>query len=81
MIAAPIGGLHRIKRQLPDPAPLVSLLVPTRDQIDLLRVCLAGLLEGTDYPSLEVLVLDNGSSQPEKLWTILRRCSATREFG
>ncbi|WP_180287727.1 glycosyltransferase [Azospirillum oleiclasticum] len=57
----------RIAYPLPDPLPLVSLLVPTRDKLDLLRQCVDGLLDGTDYPNLEVLILDNNSEEPATL--------------
>jgi GT2 family glycosyltransferase len=57
----------RITYPLPDPAPMVSLLVPTRDKVELLRQCVEGLLGETDYPNLEVLVLDNNSQEAETL--------------
>jgi len=57
----------RIVHPLPDPAPSVSLLVPTRDKLDLLRQCVEGLLNETDYPNLEVLILDNNSEKRETL--------------
>ncbi len=44
--------------------PKVSILVPTRDRVDLLRPCIEGMLTRTRYPNFEVLVLDNGSSEP-----------------
>jgi GT2 family glycosyltransferase len=44
-----------------------SVIIPTRDRLDLLQPCLDGLLTGTDYPELEVLVVDNGSVVPEVL--------------
>ena len=50
---------------LPVPAPLVTVIVPTRDRADLLRACLDGVLRRTDYPQIEVLVVDNGSTAPE----------------
>lgn len=49
------------------PAPLVSLLVPTRDKVELLRQCVEGLLTETDYPNLEVIILDNNSAEKETL--------------
>jgi GT2 family glycosyltransferase len=64
--AAP-GGYQRVTWPLPEPAPLVSLLVPTRDAVGLVRQCLDGLLGGTDYPNFEVIILDNDSRQPETL--------------
>jgi glycosyltransferase involved in cell wall biosynthesis len=62
---APVG--HRIMFPLPKSAPLVSILIPTRNRADLLRVCLDGILNKTDYPALEVLVADNGSTEPDAL--------------
>ncbi|MBL6455507.1 glycosyltransferase family 2 protein [Belnapia sp. T6] len=50
---------------LPEPAPLVSVIIPTRDGAAMLAACLSGLLERTDYPALEILILDNGSETPE----------------
>ncbi|GHB11257.1 glycosyltransferase family 2 protein [Salinicola rhizosphaerae] len=58
---------YRVRWPLPDPAPLVSLLIPTRDQIAMLRPCLEAILDKTRYPRLEVLILDNGSTCPETL--------------
>jgi GT2 family glycosyltransferase len=53
---------------LPDPLPRVSVLIPTRDRWSLLGPCLASLHE-TDWPAerLEIIVIDNGSSEPETL--------------
>lgn len=58
------AGSRRIIWPLPSPLPLVSLLVPTRDRLDLLRTCLDGLRFETSYPNLEILVLDNESAEP-----------------
>jgi len=46
--------------------PKVSIIVPTRNRLDLLRTCLEGV-ERTDYPDLEVIVVDNGSDDPATL--------------
>ncbi|EWY40464.1 glycosyl transferase family 2 [Skermanella stibiiresistens SB22] len=56
---------NRVVRPVPDPEPLVSLLIPTRDRVDLLRGCVDGLLHRTDYANLEILILDNESAEPE----------------
>lgn len=45
--------------------PLVSVVVPTKDRVDLLSCCVDGILKATDYPSLELLVVDNQSQEPE----------------
>ncbi len=64
VVEAP-GQFHRVKRRLPDPPPLVSLIVPTRDRVALLRTCLDGLLDRTEYRNLEILVVDNDSRDAE----------------
>jgi GT2 family glycosyltransferase len=58
---------NRVAYALPEPAPLVSIIVPMRDRADLLRVCAESVLEGTDYPNLELLIVDNGSVEPDAL--------------
>jgi len=57
----PVEPLNRA-RDLP---PL-SVIVPTRNRVDLLRVCLDGLAT-TDYPDIEIIVVDNDSDDPETL--------------
>ncbi len=52
---------------LPDPPPLVSVIVPTRDRLALLEPCIRTLLAVTAYPALELLVVDNGSVEPATL--------------
>jgi GT2 family glycosyltransferase len=44
-----------------DRCPRVSIVVLNRDGEEHLRVLLAGLVEHTDYPELELIVVDNGS--------------------
>lgn len=58
-------------RPLPSPSiagplPPVSVIVPTRNRLDLLRTCLDGVAS-TDYPDIEVIVVDNGSDDPATL--------------
>jgi len=57
----------RIKRTVPTPQPLVSLIVLTRDRVALLSNCINGLLENTAYANLEVIIIDNGSVEASTL--------------
>ena len=61
------SGYFRISYAVTEPAPLVSLLIPTRDRVDLLRRCVDSILEKTTYPNYEIIVLDNDSSERETL--------------
>ncbi len=58
---------NRIRFALPESPPLVSIIVPTRDQADLIGRCCDGILNRTDYPSLELIVVDNGTVAPDAL--------------
>ena len=46
--------------------PPVTIIVPTRNRVDLLRTCLNGIA-ATDYPDVQVIVADNDSDDPETL--------------
>jgi len=48
------------------PVPKVTVIVPTRNRLDLLSTCIGGL-ERTDYPDFEVVIVDNGSDDPATL--------------
>ena len=57
----------RVAPPPPDRWPSVSIIIPTRDQADLLAACLTGL-SLLDYAgAVEILVVDNGSTQPEAI--------------
>lgn len=59
---AALAPMHlRVLYSVPAPEPMVSVIVPTKDRCDLLRVCLDGVLSGTDYGNMEIIVVDNGS--------------------
>lgn len=62
-----LPSTQRVCWAMPESAPLVSLLVPTRDGVSILRPCIDALLERTDYTHFELLILDNQSSCPETL--------------
>ncbi|RWB74613.1 MAG: glycosyltransferase [Mesorhizobium sp.] len=64
---APGTTCYRLRFSVPDPQPLVSLVIPTRDKVDLLRNCLNSIREKTTYGSYEIIVVDNGSVEQETL--------------
>lgn len=65
VVPAPLApAYNRVIYDLPSPAPLVSVIVPTRDRAELLGPCIRGVLDSTDYPAIEVLIADNDSVEP-----------------
>ena len=64
----PVPGDHwRIRYPVPSPAPLVSLIIPTRNALKLVRQAVQSIFSNTDYPNFEVIVVDNGSDDPQTL--------------
>tara|TARA_R110001599_G_scaffold60939_3_gene169259 strand:+ start:22329 stop:24677 length:2349 start_codon:yes stop_codon:yes gene_type:complete len=67
--------VYHYRRQLTQ-APSITLVVPTRDALSLLKRCVDTIAEHTDYPGeVTLLVVNNGSTQPETLeyFATLRR--------
>lgn len=58
---------YRVRYALPEQLPLVSLIIPTRNGLDLLRTCVQSVLALTTYPHYEILIVDNGSDDPATL--------------
>lgn len=60
-------GHYRVHWPLPATPPKVSLIIPTRDKVELLRMCVESIFSKTTYPDFEVVVVDNQSSDPDAL--------------
>jgi len=67
LITPSIAGHSRIIYALPAEPPLVTIIIPTRDQFKLLQTVVTGILQHTDYPALELIIVDNGSVATETL--------------
>lgn len=53
-------GFNRVSWAVPDPAPRVSIVIPTQDG-RLLQRCIDSVLAFTLYPDFEVVIVDNSS--------------------
>lgn len=62
---------RRVVYEWPD-KPLVSVIIPTRDKPEYLAGCLDTLFTRTKYPLIELVIVDNGSDNPETI-DLLRR--------
>ena len=54
----------RIEYAVPQPPPLVSIVIPTRDRVDLLRTCIESINARTTYDRREIVIVDNDSREP-----------------
>jgi len=59
VVSGILPNTYKINYPIPKDAPLVSLLIPTRDGYDILSQCIESILEKTLYPNYEILILDN----------------------
>ncbi|WP_420405697.1 glycosyltransferase [Nisaea sp.] len=58
---------QRVIYDLPETLPKVSLIIPTRNRVELLRDAIEGVRSKNDYPNWEIIVVDNGSDEEETL--------------
>ncbi|MBP0581364.1 glycosyltransferase family 2 protein [Labrys sp. LIt4] len=47
--------------------PMSTVIIPTRDRVDLLSACVGSLLERSPQDHFEVVIIDNGSKEPSTL--------------
>lgn len=71
-------GFPGFELDFAETGPKVAILIPTRDRVDLLRRCVDSVLDRTYYDNYEVVIIDNGSEQPETLDYLSRLGSPCR---
>lgn len=59
-------SVHRVIYNIPS-QPLVSIIIPNKDNIDLISQLVQGIFERTDYSNFEIIIVDNQSTQNEVL--------------
>jgi GT2 family glycosyltransferase len=58
---------QRVRYPLPQPRPHVTIIIPTRDRVDLLTRCVGSLTGRSTYENYDILIIDNGSTEAETL--------------
>lgn len=66
---------QRVRYPLPATRPLVSIIIPSRDQSTLLEKCIDSILHKSEYPNFEIIILENNSveEQTRELYLRLRK--------
>jgi GT2 family glycosyltransferase/glycosyltransferase involved in cell wall biosynthesis len=57
-------GFFRIKYNI-DGAKKVSIIIPTKDNVEVLKKCITSVLQKSTYSNYEVIIVDNRSSEKE----------------
>lgn len=61
------GYGYKVKYPLPKIKPLVSLIIPTRNGLNLLKQCIESIQAKTNYDNYEFIIVDNGSDDSATL--------------
>ncbi len=64
VLETPDPGYFRVKYALQG-EPLVSVIIPNKDEKETLRTCLSSIWEKTEYENYEILVVENNSTTQE----------------
>jgi GT2 family glycosyltransferase/2-polyprenyl-3-methyl-5-hydroxy-6-metoxy-1,4-benzoquinol methylase len=64
VLDGPFTGHYRVKYELRE-RPRVSIVIPTRDRVDLLGPCVDSIRARTSYDAYDIVVVDNESEEPE----------------
>ena len=46
-------------------SPKVSIIIPTKDKVNILKTCVESIIEKTDYKNYEIVIVDNQSKEEE----------------
>ena len=57
-------GYYRVKYPVTG-SPMVSILIPNKDQLQTLKKCLKSIWEKTEYTNYEILIIENNSTEKE----------------
>ncbi|MCC6188024.1 MAG: glycosyltransferase [Anaerolineales bacterium] len=55
----------RVRVHWPTSGTRVSIIIPTRDKLDLLQPCLSSIFQHTTYPRYEIVLVDTGSTRAD----------------
>ena len=53
---------YRVSFKISKPVPLVSIVIPSKDRLDLISQCVTSIFSKSTYPSFEVILVDNGTT-------------------
>jgi GT2 family glycosyltransferase len=59
--------VQRVQYDVLEPVPKVSIIIPTRNARQLVQQCIESIHSKTTYANFEILLVDNGSDEPESL--------------
>lgn len=56
---------YRVDYAPPEDKPLVSIIIPSKDHPEFLRICIESIIDKTTYPNYEIVIVENNSTEQE----------------
>lgn len=78
IIDAPLEHAAEVSTARKAPPPPTSIIIPNKNSPLLIKRCLQGVLDRTNAPEIEVIIVDNGSDDPATLAEYDQRSSDDR---
>lgn len=64
---AAVPNTYHVNYEITEEDPLVSLIIPTRDHLNLVETCVRSILDKSLYRKFEILIIDNGSIEEDTI--------------
>jgi len=64
VVSGRIDGTYHIRYNI-NGSPEVSIIIPTKDRVDVLRTCIDSILQRSSYSNYSILIVDNSSGERE----------------
>lgn len=63
-----VNTMHQYRvRYISKDNPLISIIIPSKDNFEVLKRCIESLVSMTEYKNYEIILVDNGSTEENKL--------------
>lgn len=66
-VEVPISSTNYVVRYTYDKEPMISIIIPTKDNAELLSNCIDSVYDNTNYENYEIIVIDNNSIEKETI--------------
>ena len=56
---------YRVIYDVPEDHPLVSIIIPSMDHVEVLDTCIQSILDKSTYDNYEIVIIENNSTEPQ----------------
>lgn len=63
VVSGTVDEICRVAWTLPAPLPMVDIIIPTRDKVEVLKACIDSVFHKTSYSNYRLVIVDNDSQE------------------